>query len=404
MRPGRRGSASSSRRAPPRTSRAITWSRSSPPASTRRPGAPYLVMELLRGEELADVAGRVGPAPARRRGRGALAGRPRARAGARPGHRPPRPQAREHLPRRRPAAATSPFTAKILDFGIAKLVEDSRQKTGTQPLGTPLFMSPEQTDRKGRICPATDVWALGLITFRLLTGRDFWIEADGSLADAAPRDLRRPHPLRVARERARELGRASTLPPPGFDAWFARCVTRDIDARFQDAGEAVRAFAELVTARRARAARSRCRRAPATGRRARAPRPPGSSPEAPPPGRSPSARAGGPLRRTRRAPPRPRPSATGDAAQRAATGASMVQATRAPSRRSPRRRRGSRSRQSASCSAPSGPTGSLGGASSAPPPAASSAAAATHAAGRRGPPTPRPGPPPPRRRAPARRA
>ena len=83
------------------------------------------------------------------------------------------------------------FTAKILDFGIAKLVEDSRQKTGTQPLGTPLFMAPEQTDRKGRICPATDVWALGLIAFKLLTGRDFWREADGgSLAMLLTRNLR----------------------------------------------------------------------------------------------------------------------------------------------------------------------------------------------------------------------
>jgi hypothetical protein len=40
-----------------------------------------------------------------------------------------------------------------MDFGIAKLVEDSRQKTGTQPLGSPLFMSREQTDRKGRHLP-----------------------------------------------------------------------------------------------------------------------------------------------------------------------------------------------------------------------------------------------------------
>src|SRR6185312_14619958 len=70
------------------------------------------------------------------------------------------------------------FTAKVLDFGIAKLVEDSRQKTGTQPLGSPLFMSPEQTDRKGRICPATDVWALGLIAFRMLAGKDFWVDVE----------------------------------------------------------------------------------------------------------------------------------------------------------------------------------------------------------------------------------
>src|SRR5262249_33938174 len=125
------------------------------------------------------------------------------------------------------------------------LMDDSRQKTGTQPLGTPLFMAPEQTDRKGRICPATDVWALGLIAFRLLAGKDFWLEADGAL----PRLLRDivVNPLPSARERARELGVDVGL-PSGFDAWFARCVDRDVDARFAEAGAAVRAFSELVGA------------------------------------------------------------------------------------------------------------------------------------------------------------
>src|SRR5262249_9547761 len=135
------------------------------------------------------------------------------------------------------------FTAKILDFGIAKLVADS-QKTGTQPLGTPLFMSPEQTDRKGKICPATDVWALGLIVFKLLTGKDFWLEADGALPILLREIVVEPIPF--ASKRAEELGVADKI-PPGFDAWFARCLNRDVDARFQEAGEAVRAFAELVT-------------------------------------------------------------------------------------------------------------------------------------------------------------
>jgi formylglycine-generating enzyme required for sulfatase activity len=105
-------------------------------------------------------------------------------------------------------------------------------------------MSPEQTDRKGRISPATDVWALGLIAFRLLTGRDFWVETD-----SLPMLLREMciNDIPFAGERARELGLEITL-PHGFDAWFARCVNRDIDARFPEAGEAVRAFAELVDA------------------------------------------------------------------------------------------------------------------------------------------------------------
>ena len=206
-------------------------------------GSPFLVMELLKGEELADALQRTGALPL-----GDVAevlaqiGHALEQAHAQGiVHRDLKPENIFLASSRRRDVA---FTAKVLDFGIAKLVADS-QKTGTQPLGTPLFMAPEQTDRRGRICPATDVWALGLIAFKLLAGRDFWAEADGSL----PMLLREicVEPIPFASERAARLGLAARI-PPGFDAWFARCVTRDVDARFQEAGEAVRVFSELVTA------------------------------------------------------------------------------------------------------------------------------------------------------------
>jgi eukaryotic-like serine/threonine-protein kinase len=205
-------------------------------------GAPYLVMELLRGEELSDAVERAG-----RLSLGDVA-----EVLAQVGHALEQAHAhgivhRDLKPENIFLAASkrrdASFTAKVLDFGIAKLVADSVQKTGTQPLGTPLFMSPEQTDRKGRISPATDVWALGLIAFKLLTGRDFWLEADGSL----PMLLREivVEPIPYATVRARQFG-VEALLPPGFDAWFARCVNVDINARYPEAGGAVRAFAELV--------------------------------------------------------------------------------------------------------------------------------------------------------------
>lgn len=204
-------------------------------------GAPYIVMELLKGEELGDFIERVGLLPL---GDVAEILQQIGHALEQAHHQGivHRDLKLENIflcaSRRRDVA----FTAKVLDFGIAKLVADSHT-TGTQPLGTPLFMSPEQTDRRGRICPATDVWALGLIAFRLLTGKDFWIDVE-----TLPMLLRQIciDPIPFAGERAREL-RVTVVLPPGFDAWFARCVDRNIDARFQDAGEAVRAFAELVT-------------------------------------------------------------------------------------------------------------------------------------------------------------
>jgi formylglycine-generating enzyme required for sulfatase activity/tRNA A-37 threonylcarbamoyl transferase component Bud32 len=213
--------------------------------------SPYLVMELLRGEELADAVARVGPLPL-----GDVAelfsqiGHALEMAHAQGiVHRDLKPENIFLASSRRRDVA---FTAKILDFGIAKLVEDSMKKTGTQPLGTPLFMAPEQTDRKGPIRPATDVWALGLIAFRLLTGRDYWI-ADGSLG-ALLREIC-VDPMPPASERAKELAARPLQPgefsvaqlPQGFDGWFARSVNRDVSARFANAGEAVRAFMVFVT-------------------------------------------------------------------------------------------------------------------------------------------------------------
>ncbi len=186
------------------------------PASTRRPGRSYLVMELLRGEELEDAQARLGPLPV-----GDVAEVP-----SQVGHALERAHAmgivhRDLKPQNIFLAASRQglaFTAKILDFGIAKLVADNKQ-TSTQALGSPLFMSPEQTDSKGRISPATDVWALGLITFSLLTSSaglrretESLLRADASeiVVDLIP----------LASERLGEIGVADKL-PVGFDAVFA---------------------------------------------------------------------------------------------------------------------------------------------------------------------------------------
>ena len=59
---------------------------------------------------------------------------------------------------------------KILDFGIAKLVETTMQAS-THAAGTPLYMAPEQTKRGREIGPWTDIWALGLIAYTLLVGK-----------------------------------------------------------------------------------------------------------------------------------------------------------------------------------------------------------------------------------------
>jgi serine/threonine-protein kinase len=94
-------------------------------------------------------------------------------------------------------------------------------------------MAPEQADSKGP--PVTfkaDLFALGLIAFRLLTGRRYW-EA-GSLAQLFAQVLVGPMP--PPSERGATLG-------PAFDRWFLRACDRDPRWRFESAHEQVEALA-----------------------------------------------------------------------------------------------------------------------------------------------------------------
>jgi serine/threonine protein kinase len=64
---------------------------------------------------------------------------------------------------------TKSGTAKILDFGLAKLT-DASMTASRSGAGTAAYMAPEQI-RGGEVTAATDVWGLGVVLFELLTGR-----------------------------------------------------------------------------------------------------------------------------------------------------------------------------------------------------------------------------------------
>ncbi len=65
---------------------------------------------------------------------------------------------------------------KVLDFGISKVMvgegsESLSMTTTTVTMGSPLYMSPEQLKSSKGVDERTDIWALGVILFELLTGR-----------------------------------------------------------------------------------------------------------------------------------------------------------------------------------------------------------------------------------------
>src|SRR5262249_49715770 len=63
-------------------------------------------------------------------------------------------------------------TPKVTDFGLAKRVEGSGNLTATGAvMGTPSYMGPEQAAGSKDVGPLADVYALGAVLYRLLTGR-----------------------------------------------------------------------------------------------------------------------------------------------------------------------------------------------------------------------------------------
>ncbi|HTJ80676.1 MAG TPA: serine/threonine-protein kinase [Polyangiaceae bacterium] len=196
-------------------------------------GAPFLVMEYLRGEDLDHFVAENGPMTAADvvtfLGQAARALDKAHALGI--VHRDLKPE-NIFITRREDG---SPHI-KILDFGIAKFTSgatsDLVNKTATSPgqiYGTPLYMSPEQAKGESKkISPQTDIWALGLIANRMLSGKDYW-DAETLTALIAQVVY---EPMKKPSEKGFDFG-------PKYDAWFLRCCDRDPDARFGSAGEAV---------------------------------------------------------------------------------------------------------------------------------------------------------------------
>lgn len=138
-------------------------------------GAPFIVMELLDGfdvESLVERVGPIDPAAAVRIILQAAQGLHVAHA-AGIVHRDIKP-ANLFVHRRSASGPRGRATVvKVCDFGIAKAIvadNESLTVTGT-PLGTPLYLSPEQMRSAKHVDSRTDVWSLGMSLWTMLAGR-----------------------------------------------------------------------------------------------------------------------------------------------------------------------------------------------------------------------------------------
>jgi eukaryotic-like serine/threonine-protein kinase len=195
---------------------------------------PYIAMELLEGESLADRLERVGRlSPAETVA--LLSQVARALTRAHQQHIIHRDLKPENIYVVREGEDD---VVKVLDFGIAKKLGLSSTSSGVKThtgamLGTPYYMSPEQAKGHSGVDGRTDIWSLGIIAYECVTGvRPFDRDTLASLLIAICTEPL-PVPSQVAPV------------PVGFDAWFARVACRDLAERFQTANEAILSLREV---------------------------------------------------------------------------------------------------------------------------------------------------------------
>ena len=118
---------------------------------------------------------------------------------------------------------------KVLDFGISKSIDTQTGLSLTRTssiMGSPLYMSPEQMRSTKSVDQRTDIWALGVVLYELITGRVPWE------AEAVPELC-----LKVVQD---EPDPPKSLKPTlseGLQAVILKCLRKDPKERFQNVAE-----------------------------------------------------------------------------------------------------------------------------------------------------------------------
>jgi len=200
-------------------------------------GEPYIVMELLSGQDMYAVLRESGPLKpeevsavmlqvcdglAEAHAKGII-------------HRDLKP---ENL-----FCATQPdgeVVVKIVDFGVSKQLSGRRMRAQTNPgesVGSPQYMSPEQITAPSEVDARTDIWSLGVVMFELLTGK-LPFRGPGTARICAA----------VLTEPTPAISDYRDDVPPALEFIVRRCLEKNRDDRFDDVLQLSAALAALDTA------------------------------------------------------------------------------------------------------------------------------------------------------------
>jgi len=197
-------------------------------------GSPFVVMELLKGETLADRMRRDARIPLAEAAE-IVTQLARALTTAHKAsvlHRDLKP-ANVFLCQ----GEDGELLVKLVDFGMAKMLEDEsfRPTQSGELIGTPGFMSPEQITGEAPVDARSDLWSVAAMVYGMVTGQAPYGNASVvELGDRMMTTTPSP-PSLVAGDLPREI-----------DAWMARGLARAPSSRFQTATELADALATIA--------------------------------------------------------------------------------------------------------------------------------------------------------------
>jgi len=196
-------------------------------------GRPYIVMELLAGEDLAARLRRVGVLPPSECAR-IVSQACRGLASVHDAglvHRDVKP---DNLFLVDDGGGDS--FVKLLDFGLAAEVRARiTTATGESIVGTPCYMSPEHTEGMRALVPQSDMWSLAVVAYEAVTG-SLPFDGDGLIALAVAIADARFEPPSVHQPQL----------PPALDAFFLRAFAPAPGDRYRNATEMATAFTRAV--------------------------------------------------------------------------------------------------------------------------------------------------------------
>ncbi len=134
---------------------------------------------------------------------------------------------------------------KVLDFGLAKRVDSNPGLTGPQDsMGSPYYMSPEQIITPHAVDARTDIWSVGVVLYRFLTGAvpfagTTMTEVYAGVLNATPMP---PSALNSAID-------------PALDAIVLGCIQKDVELRFRTISELTLALQNYADRRGSRVLR-----------------------------------------------------------------------------------------------------------------------------------------------------